>query len=66
MPVLSLFVDPSNFHSIRQQTAFNLVLIKHTAHSYTTFFMVLFFYLNSAYILKRKVMFYKSSVNLGK
>lgn len=70
MPVLSLFDDPSRFHSIIQQTAFNLVLIKHTAHYYTTIFLwcLFFFFVNlsSAYILKRKVMFYKSLGNFGK
>lgn len=40
MPDLSLPVDLSNF-SIRQQTAFNMVLIKHTAlllHDFFFFF----------------------------
>lgn len=46
MPDLSLLVDLSNFYSIRQQTAFNLILIKHTAlhdilHDF--FLMVSFF-----------------------
>lgn len=44
MLVLSLFVDPSNFYSIRQQTAFNLVgSHKHTAHYYMTIFCGAFF-----------------------
>lgn len=29
MPDLNLFLDLSNFYSIRQQTAFNPVLVKH-------------------------------------
>lgn len=69
MPVLGLFDDPSRFHSIRKQTAFNLVLINHTAHYYMViFYGAIFFliYLSSAYILKRKVMFYKSLGNFGK
>lgn len=51
MPDLSLLVDLSNFYSIRQETAFNLVLIKHTAlllHDFFFFFMVSFFKLSTA------------------
>lgn len=68
MPVLGLFDDPSSFHSIRQQTAFNLVLIKHTAHYYMTIFYgaIFFFYLNRAYILKRKSCFTRAQVISGK
>lgn len=44
MLVLSLFVDPSNFHSIRQQTAFNLVLISILLITTWLFFVVLFFF----------------------
>lgn len=31
MPNLGLLIDLRNFYTIRQQTAFNLVLTKHTA-----------------------------------
>lgn len=39
MPDLSLLVDLSNFYSIRQQTAFSLVQIKHTALLLHDFFL---------------------------
>lgn len=64
MPDLSLLVDLSNFYSIRQQTAFNLVQIKHTAlllHDF--FFMVSFFISSTAYILKGKSCFTRSREN---
>lgn len=53
MPDLSLPVDLSNF-SIRQQIAFNMVLIKHTAlllHDFFFFLMVSFFMLSRAQVL---------------
>lgn len=43
MPDLSLLVDLSNFYSIRQQTAFNLVLIKHTALLLHTALLTIFY-----------------------
>lgn len=54
MPDLSLLVDLSNFYSIRQQTAFNLVQIKHTAlllHD-LFFYGVIFYIEHCLYTLK--------------
>lgn len=67
MPVLGLSDDPSSFHSIRQQTAFNLVLIKHTAHYYTTiFYGAIFFIWTVPTSLKEKSCFTRAQVISGK